>query len=143
MHLMKLGVLATLLAGSVSVAQAATCYRGDEIEADQAVRFQAEVMVLSDSCHSESYGEFRQRNGTTLAAYQQKVIGHFRRDGASARGADNQFDSFITALANKMALAYGREPVGSIHQALLALGSVAVRRWATLLTLAGGPLPSP
>jgi EAL and modified HD-GYP domain-containing signal transduction protein len=31
----------------------------------------------------------------------------------------------------------GREPVGTIHQALLALGSVAVRRWATLLTLAG------
>jgi hypothetical protein len=114
MHVMKLGVLATLLAGSVSVAQAATCYRGDEIEADQAVRFQAQVMVLSDSCHSDSYGEFRQHNGTTLAAYQQKMIGHFRRDGASARGADNLFDSFITALANKMALAYGREPVGSL-----------------------------
>jgi EAL and modified HD-GYP domain-containing signal transduction protein len=30
-----------------------------------------------------------------------------------------------------------RHPVGSIHQALMALGSVAVRRWATLLVLAG------
>jgi hypothetical protein len=114
MRIMKTGVLAMLLAGSVSVAQAATCFRSDEVEADQAVRVQTQIMVLSDSCHSDSYGAFRQHIGTTLAAYQQKVIGHFRRDGASARGADNAFDTFITALANKMALAYGREPVGSL-----------------------------
>jgi EAL and modified HD-GYP domain-containing signal transduction protein len=31
----------------------------------------------------------------------------------------------------------GREPVGSIRQALLAIGSIAVRRWATLFMLAG------
>ena len=31
----------------------------------------------------------------------------------------------------------GRQRVGSIRQALMALGSVAVRRWATLLVLAG------
>ncbi|HEY1507242.1 MAG TPA: hypothetical protein VGF92_23270 [Stellaceae bacterium] len=114
MRIMKAGVLAVMLAGSVSVAQAASCYRSDELEADQALRFQAQIMVLSDSCHSDSYGEFRQHNGTTLAAYQQKMIGHFRRDGVSARGADNAFDSFITALANKMALTYGNEPVGSL-----------------------------
>ena len=114
MHIMKTGVLAVLLAGSVSAAQAASCYRSDEIEADQAMRLQAQVMVLSDSCQSASYGEFRQHIGTTLAAYQQKMIGRFRRDGASARGADNAFDSFITALANKMALTYGSEPVGSL-----------------------------
>jgi hypothetical protein len=114
MQIMKAGVLATILAGSVSVAQAATCYRSDEIEADQAVRLQAQIMVLSDSCHSDSYGEFRAHIGQALAAYQQKMIGHFRREGASARGADSAFDSFITALANKMALTYGNEPVGSL-----------------------------
>lgn len=114
MRVMKAGVLATLLAGSVSVAHAASCYRGDEIEADQAMRFQAQVMVLSDSCHSASYGDFKQHNGTTLAAYQQTMIGHFRRGGVSARGADNEFDRFITALANKMALNYGNEPVNTL-----------------------------
>jgi hypothetical protein len=114
MRVMKTGVLAVMLAGSVSAAQAATCFRSDEIEADQAVRLQAQIMVLSDSCHSDSYGDFRQHIGQALAAYQQKMIGHFRRDGASARGADNKFDSFITSLANKMALAYGAEPVGSL-----------------------------
>jgi EAL and modified HD-GYP domain-containing signal transduction protein len=31
----------------------------------------------------------------------------------------------------------GRHPVGSIRQALMALGSVSVRRWTTLLVLAG------
>jgi hypothetical protein len=114
MRVMKTGVLAVLLAGSVSVAQAATCYRSDEIEADQAVRLQAQIMVLSDSCHSDSYGAFRAHIGQALAAYQQKMIGHFRRDGGSARSADNAFDSFITALANKMALTYGAEPVGAL-----------------------------
>ena len=114
MHVMKTGILAVLLLGTFSVAQAATCYRADEIEADQAMRFQAQVMVLSDSCQSSSYNDFKQRNGMTLAAYQQKMIGHFRRDGVSARGADNAFDSFITALANKVALAYGAEPLASL-----------------------------
>jgi hypothetical protein len=114
MQIMKAGVLAVMLAGSVSVAQAASCYRSDEIEAEQAVRLQAQIMVLSDSCHSESYGEFRQHIGAALAAYQRTIIGHYRRDGASARAADNAFDSFITALANKMALAYGNEPVGTL-----------------------------
>jgi len=114
MRVMKVGVLAMLMAGSVSVAQAASCYRSDEIEADQAVRLQAQIMVLSDSCRSASYGDFRQHVGKTLADYQQKIIGHYRRDGASARGADNAFDSFITSLANKMALTYGREPVGPL-----------------------------
>lgn len=114
MRIMKAGVLAVMLAGSVSVAQAASCYSSDEIEAEQAVRLQAQIMVLSDSCHSDSYGEFRQHIGAALAAYQQKMISHFRRDGASARGADNAFDRFITALANKMALTYGAEPVNSL-----------------------------
>jgi EAL and modified HD-GYP domain-containing signal transduction protein len=42
----------------------------------------------------------------------------------------------LVKLANS-AFFGGRHPVGSIHQALTALGSVAVRRWATLLALAG------
>ena len=114
MQIVKSGVLAMMLAGSVSVAQAATCFSGDEIEADQAMRLQAQVMVLSDSCHSDSYGAFRQHIGQVLAAYQQKMIAHFRREGSSARSADNAFDRFITSLANKMALTYGKEPVDSL-----------------------------
>ena len=42
----------------------------------------------------------------------------------------------LMKLANSAFFA-GRHPVGSIRQALMALGSVAVRRWATLLVLAG------
>ena len=42
----------------------------------------------------------------------------------------------LVKLANS-AYYSGRHPVGSIRQALMALGSIAVRRWATLLVLAG------
>lgn len=109
---MKAGVIAVIFAGSISVAQAATCYRADEIEADQAVRFQAQLMVLSDSCGSTSYTDFTHRNASTLAAYQEKMIGYFRR--ISGRGADTAFDKFITSLANKTALDVGKEPIASL-----------------------------
>jgi len=109
---MKAGVIAVIFAGSVSVAHAASCYRADEIEADQAVRFQTELMVVSDSCGSPSYTEFTHRNASTLAAYQQKMIGHFRR--ISGRGADTAFDRFITSLANQMALSAGKETVSTL-----------------------------
>ncbi|HEX3971637.1 MAG TPA: hypothetical protein VHX19_09940 [Stellaceae bacterium] len=121
MQLMKAGVIAVIFAGTVSVAQAASCYRAEEIEADQAVRFQTELMVVSDSCGSQSYTEFTHRNASTLAAYQQKMIGYFRR--ASGRGADTAFDRFITSLANQMALSAGKETV-----------SVLCTRSADLLT---------
>lgn len=109
---MKAGVIAVILAGSVSVAQAATCYKADEIEADQAVRFQAQLMVLSNSCGSTSYTTFTHANASTLAAYQQTMIGFFRR--TSGRGADTAFDKFITSLANKSALDAGKEPIASL-----------------------------
>ena len=108
---MKAGVIAVIFAGSVSVAQAATCYKADEIEADQAVRFQTQLMVLSDSCGSQSYTEFTTRNGSTLAAYQNTLIDYFKRSGGHA---DSAFDRFITALANKTALDAGRQPIASL-----------------------------
>ena len=111
MQLMRAGVIAVVFAGSVSVAQAATCYRADEIEADQAVRFQTQLMVLSDSCGSQSYTEFTARNGRTLAAYQEKLIDYFKRITAHA---DSAFDRFITALANKTALEAGHTPIASL-----------------------------
>jgi hypothetical protein len=69
-------------------------------------------MVVSDSCGSQSYTEFTHRNASTLAAYQQKMIGYFRR--VSGRGADSAFDRFITALANQMALSAGKETVQAL-----------------------------
>ncbi|HLI21606.1 MAG TPA: hypothetical protein VKV32_10840 [Stellaceae bacterium] len=108
---MKAGVIAVVFAGSFSVAQAATCYKADEIEADQAIRFQAQLMVLSDSCGSPSYTQFEEHNGRTLAAYQQKLIAYFKRVSAHA---DSAFDKFITALANKTALDAGHQPIASL-----------------------------
>ncbi len=73
------------------------------------MRFQTQLMVVSNSCGSQSYTEFTHRNASTLAAYQQKMIGYFRR--VSGRGADTAFDRFITSLANQMALSAGKETV--------------------------------
>lgn len=112
MRALKTGVVAVILAGSFSVAQAATCYRNGEIQADQAVRFQAQLMVLSDTCGSASYTDFSRRNAATLADYQQTLIGHFRR--ADGRSADRVFDRFITELANKMSLSYGKQSVAAL-----------------------------
>jgi hypothetical protein len=127
MYLTKLGVIAVLVLGTISSAQAATqCYRSEEIEADQAVQFQTKLMVLSDSCGSTVYSQFTRKNGSVLAAYQQKMIGYFRR-AADGRKADAAFDRFITALANQEALRVGKEPVASVCD-----------RSAGFLTQAGG-----
>ena len=109
---MKAGVIAVVFAGTISVAQAATCYRADEVEADQAVRFQTQLMVVSDSCGSDVYTEFTHRNASTIRAYQATMIGYFRRSGG--RSADSAFDKFITSLANQMALSAGKETVGAL-----------------------------
>ena len=125
MQLTKAGVIAVMLGGFVSAAQAATCYKTDEIEADQAVRFQAQLMVLSDSCRSPSYTNFTNRNGPTLVSYQRTLVEYFRR--TNGKRADAVFDRFITSLANVIALDVGKEPVATVCS-----------RSADFLTQAGG-----
>jgi c-di-GMP phosphodiesterase len=67
----------------------------------------------------------------------------------AARGDLSSFESLERVIVEDPGLSHklvrlansaffgGRHPVGSIRQALMMLGSVAVRRWATLLVLAG------
>lgn len=98
-----------MLLSSVATAAAAPpsqCYRPAEIEAEQAVRFQTELMVLSDTCRHSSYVHFRQRNAALLAGYQRQLVDRFRRNGGNAEGA---YDRYVTRLANEMALRLGSE----------------------------------
>jgi len=99
---------ALVLLGSFAAAQAApSCFRQSEIEADQALRFRADLMVLSDTCRTDSYRRFMRRNGDLVGAYQQRMIEHFRRsEGDRAEAA---FDRYITTLANEAALRHGGE----------------------------------
>ncbi len=104
--------LAVMLQPIVAAAQP-ECYRSPEIEADQAVRYQAELMVVSDSCGAEStYVHFRQHVSKLLVDYQNRMIEHFRRFGA--RHPESVFDSFITRLANEVALKKGIQPLSTV-----------------------------
>lgn len=97
---------ASLLLVSVAAAAATRpCLKPAEIEADQAIRFQTELMVVSDTCRDETYLHFLRRNRKVLADYQEHMIEHYRRDGAAQPKA--RLDSYMTQLANEASLRVG------------------------------------
>ena len=71
------------------------CYTQSAIEAEQAIRFLTDVMVISSTCQDTIYAEFRLRNRDPILAYQKAMIAHFH--GAPA------FDRWNTSLANQAA----------------------------------------
>jgi hypothetical protein len=114
---MKKGIVAAVLALSVGTAQAAvpaSCFSPGEIEAEQAILFQTELMVLSETCRDSIYVSFLQRNVEQIKAYQKRMIDHFRHTGAAR--AESAFDSYVTRLANQSALRNGKIPVGTLCQ---------------------------
>lgn len=103
-----------MLLSTVADATAATqqCLKPADIEAEQAIRFQTELMVVSDTCGAQTYTRFTRRNRAVLVEYQQQMIERFRRDG-SAR-AEARFDSYLTRLANQISLRAGAQPVAAL-----------------------------
>jgi hypothetical protein len=109
----RLGIVAVITIGAMAAAQAAPqCYRASEIEADQALRYQAKLMVLSDSCRSDSYDEFVTHNAKALSLYQQQMIGFFRRHDAPR--PEDALEKFLTRVANQIALSFGQEELASL-----------------------------
>ncbi len=105
------GLLAVMMLASLSaIAQAKdnACYSKAEMEAEQAMRFQTEVMVLSDTCSNPAYSSFAKRNREALVTYQQRMVEHFRRGGD--RHAQTSFDHYQTELANETSLRVGEKP---------------------------------
>ena len=98
---------AALLGAALSLAAMAAnaaaprpdCFSNADVEAEQAVRFQAQLMVLSDICRDSTYGLFTQRNREAIMAYQRQMIDHFKRAGE--RRADITFENYMTRLANQ------------------------------------------
>ncbi len=103
----KLMTAASALLASAAVAAAATesCLRPAEIEAEQAIRFQTELMVISDTCRDATYLRFSRRNAKALAAYQKRMIEHYRRSGVAQPKA--RLDRHMTQLANEASLRAG------------------------------------
>ena len=102
---MKKLVLAAALAAAASLATASAadrnCYSAADIEAEQAIQFQTDLMVISSACRDTVYGEFRARNKDMIIHYQNTMIDHFRRSGA--RNPKSAYDTWQTSLANEAA----------------------------------------
>src|SRR5689334_24364584 len=107
---------ALLAAASVATASAAdrNCYSPGDIEAEQALLFQTNLMVISSACRDTVYGEFRARNTSSILRYQNAMIDHFRRTGA--RNPKSAFDAWQTSLANEAARKQATIPTGQFCQ---------------------------
>jgi hypothetical protein len=112
----KVVLAAALLAAAVATASAAdrNCYSPGDIEAEQALLFQTNLMVISSACRDTVYGEFRARNTAAILRYQNAMIDHFRRTGA--RNAKSAFDTWQTSLANEAARKQATIPTGQFCQ---------------------------
>lgn len=110
----KLFVGAALLlsVGAAHAAAPARCFSPSEIEAEQAILFQTELMVLSETCRDNIYVSFLHRNVEQIKAYQKRMIDHFRRTGEPR--AESAFDAYVTRLANQSALRNGKIPVSTL-----------------------------
>jgi hypothetical protein len=99
-----------LLSLVVGSAEAATprCYVPAEIEAEQAILFQTELMVVAEECRDPAYTSFLLRNKETIIDYQHRMLEHFRRTGSGR--AETALDSYLTRLANQSALRNGQVP---------------------------------
>jgi hypothetical protein len=105
-------VLLLLCLGVGATAATPDCLRPAEAEAEQAIRFQTELMVVSETCHEQAYPQFLHRNRRALADYQRRMLERYRRAGAPRPKAS--LDSYMTRLANETALRVSDEPVEAL-----------------------------
>jgi hypothetical protein len=99
------------------------CYSALDQEAEQAIVFQTNLMVVSSACRDDTYGMFRARNKDAIIRYQKIMINHFRREGY--RDAQSRFDSWNTSLANEIALKQGTTPTAVVCQQSAAMLKMA------------------
>ncbi len=88
------------------------CFQASDIEADQAIRYQTQIMVLSDTCGGETYRDFTVHVRAAIVAYEKQMMAYFRRVGA--RNPQASLDSFLTRIANEVSLSNGAEPAQSL-----------------------------
>ena len=111
----KIVLAAALLAAASTqgvLAADRQCYSAADIEAEQAILFQTNLMVISSACKDTVYGEFRARNKEAIIRYQKATIDHFRRTGS--RNAQSDFDRWNTSLANEISLKQGSLPMAQV-----------------------------
>jgi hypothetical protein len=106
---------AIIAAAAFNTASAADrCYSPADLEAEQAILFQTDLMVVSSACRDTVYGEFRARNKDAIIRYQKAMIDHFRRTGS--RNPTSAFDTWQTRLANEAARKQAAIPTSQVCQ---------------------------
>jgi hypothetical protein len=95
---------AAIVLQPVSAAERARgdCYTQSAIEAEQAIRFLTDVMIVSTTCQDTVYAEFRLRNRDPILAYQKAMIAHFHGTPG--------FDRWNTVIANEAAQKRAGQP---------------------------------
>lgn len=111
-------------AGPASAASGGSCYTPSALEAEQAIRFMTDLMVISSTCRDTVYAQFRLRNKDAIIRYQKAMITHFHGESA--------FDKWNTSLANESARRGGGVPSSQFCQQ-----SAAMLKQATLLDAKG------
>ena len=101
-------MLSAVLLLSMGTARAEDCLSPADIEAEQAIRFKTDLMVVSELCRDGSYMSFLRRNADAVRRYQQQMIEVFTRSG-NRNGVD-AFDRFETKLANEAMLRHAKVP---------------------------------
>ncbi|MBV9826510.1 MAG: hypothetical protein JO001_12705 [Alphaproteobacteria bacterium] len=87
----KFALAAALLASAIQPSFAA-CDTQSAREAEQAIRYVTDLMVVSSACRDTTYAEFRLRNKDQIISYQKAMITHLHGNAA--------FDKWNTSLAN-------------------------------------------
>ena len=101
----KLVLIAALVAASAvqpgwAAGKAKTsCVSPSGVEAEQAIRYVTDLMVVSSVCQDTVYAEFRLRNRDVIVGYQKALISRFHGNAG--------FDRWNTSLANTAASKQG------------------------------------
>lgn len=127
--------VSAMVASTIEAAAAPPCFLPDEIEAEQAMLFQTELMVVAETCRDPAYISFLKRNIEPVKQYQRRLVERFRRNGE--KRAEAALDSYLTKLANESSLRNGQVPKTVVcdHGANLlktanALGPVDFKNYA-------------
>lgn len=113
-----------------------SCPPASAREAEQAIRFMTDLMVVSSVCQDTVYAEFRLRNRDVIVNYQKAMIQHLRGNA--------NFDKWNTALANQAASKQaGNQQICNQSAALLqqakALDTQAFRAYAVAQAASANP----
>ena len=81
--------------GWAAKAAKSSCPPANAREAEAAIRYMTDLMIVSSTCQDTVYAEFRLRNRDAIVGYQKAMISYMRGNAA--------FDRWNTSLANQAA----------------------------------------